>query len=134
MAHSIFTTDKDGRHITIMDTAWDSTKADFALLFDDPNFADYYSRGWVYKTIRKKLRESLNQAFIDPEFDSSGWYHVSDYVICGCYKEGKYRYYSFEYEISFHVVVIWGAEPQYNIVFGGPCYVNVTPVNVEMGD
>ena len=135
MAYSIFNTDKDGRHITIMDTAWDRSKADFKLVLDNKDFADYYSAGWVKETVLKKLRESLKEAFEAPDFDEKGWYNVADFVICGCYKNGKRKFVSCEYEISFYVdIKQTTAGPEYGIVFGAPCFVHINEANVKMGD
>jgi hypothetical protein len=135
MAYSIFSTDKDGRHITIMDSAWDRSKADFKLVFDNKDFADYFSLGWVKAAVNKKLRESLHEAFEAPDFDESGWYNVADFVICGCWKNRKRKFVSCEYEISFHVnIKQTTAGAEYGITFGAPCFVHVSEANVEMGD
>lgn len=130
---SLFTTDKDGRKITVMDTAWENTAADFALLFDKPleDFADYWSKGWVKVAIRKRLREQLKAAFASPDFDESDWYSVADNLICGCWHNGRRKFVNCEYEMPFYVHV---ADDEVGITFGGPCLVTISYADVEMGD
>lgn len=129
--YSLHKTDDKGRHITVMGTAWDSNQRDFALCYDKPYYADYWSKGWVDKTIRRRLRENLAHAFTG-DLSETGWYSVTDYVICKCYDNGKCCYKGFEYEMQWHVThthTTGGDDVQ--ILFGGPCCVHVSEETIR---